>query len=261
MTIREFLDQYIIKHEDDLKTRLQKYFTWMGLLRDLDRNNQSLKWFFDLLELSLYLRTPTAETLLQFFIDIGVDVDRVSIDEFFEKTKGFSELGIRLSKVPNFPFDLYDELKNELDEITALDIKNLLVSKNFIKQDFNRLHFYDAKYYVGSKATVDKILDAVTIYHLRYITQRFDCDDFSLTFKAFLSLHKLGNYAAGMLIAEFDDPDTERYMFHAINLLLYKDENGNLDFVLYEPQSENYFYKKGSGKKEWEKIDPYLIVF
>ena len=259
MTISELVEQYKPKQTDSTLTRMRKMFSWRTLLANADKDK--MKWFFDLLELGSYIRYPDPETFLSLLHDLGIDVDKVDLNVFLDKVESIGDLGIRLNHLPTFPKDLYLKYKHQLKEINQTELAEFLESIDWIGKHAKRIYYGDHSYFVGNLDAFYDIKDDYVAYHFPYLQLRRDCDDFALLFKAFLSRNGLGNFAAGIMWAAFADPDTNRYMGHAINLIVYESENGKLDILLYEPQSENHFYKKGSTKEEWEKIDPYLIVF
>lgn len=259
-TIYEVIRPYLVQPGEDSQSALRKYFTWRNALATADREPE-LKWFFDLLELAAFVRYPTAETFLALLSDMGFDVHQTDFEDFIEQIRCLGRTRtVRLNRLPRFPFDLYTKYKNELEEIGQDDLGRYVESISWV-EDPKVVHYADSRYYVSSKATFDKIKSDYVAHYLPYTRVRRDCDDFALLFRAFLAQHNLGNYAAAIMWAAFYDPDRQRAMGHAVNLVIYRNERGELNYLIYEPQTKDTFYVVGTERDAWEQVKPHLIVF
>ncbi len=140
---------------------------------------------------------------------------------------------------------------------------------NFLSQETgiptSSISLADEKYYVESWAKWEKILDYDLVDKQQYLSDRFDCDNFSFAYSALATLNYNLN-SCGVGFGNIYDSDTKTYMFrHAFNLIITHD-NGVLKLNLYEPQTDEFaLWQKGNNNilpiLGWEYRPDWLLYW
>ena len=257
MTLQEALQPYLFQPNDTGLDKLNKIIRFTNLLGSLDGKDKNVTKLLDFVELIINQRRPTADALLDILEQYGIQrtIDMDLLWNWLDLTNqvGFTTEPLKINE------DFYNLFKNNLETITTNEIRTYLQSQDFAS-DSTDVKFADSQYLIPKNlVTVEDIIHKYRCDRLTYIQQRRDCDDFAIMFKSFLSRHSLGNLTAGVFWARFYKEDGS-HVYHAINLILYKDENGNITHKLYEPQSEMKFYDIGQNEK-YIRIESTFIYF
>ena len=235
-TLREVLEPYIITSQDNFLTMLQKASQFSNILQVVDSSDSPAKYIIDICQIFLNTRRFSANQLLAVFDQIGVDpsTDWDKILQFLQKAKDINFNFQKLNRC--YPRDLYEEFKDELEEVSSSFVVSKFREAPFVPDNL-QIRTADKTYYVPkSLKTLKSIIRQFHGDELKYVSERRDCDDFAIMFKAFLSRHNLGNLSCGIFWGRFETSDGHVFG-HAVNICLYKSDN-DYEVILYEPQSE-----------------------
>lgn len=128
------------------------------------------------------------------------------------------------------------------------------VAEAFQRSDARRLQLFlfDRTYWVVTEDTWKTILQYNGVDREQYITERYDCDDFSFGFKGGVAT-KLKINSVG-LVVDYSGG-------HAYCAILVHD-NGELRVDFIEPQNDKYVVKgKGMSKKEIYAMERGMVIF
>ena len=97
---------------------------------------------------------------------------------------------------------------------------------------------YDGKYHVPRKDALIQFIRDNWLDKRRWLEDVYDCDNFALSFKAYLAEIGLIN-ACGFAVGEVRDAKTNQLLgYHAFNVLSFYDETGEVKLVMFEPQTD-----------------------
>ena len=250
MTLRQLLQAYMC-NPSDIRSCIKSTQSFKKLLRSIDV--PGFKSFFDLLELSLGERYPAPIELGNFLEMIGVNLD-VDLNDFIGPFVGLDRIGFNFKEIDFRPDDLYEKFKASLKELPSHELRKFVREIDVISpRGVSRLHLSDSKYLVPvGRDNVDAIISYFHGDERKYIRERYDCDDYAKVFKGFLSRTGLGNLSAAYAAGEFIKSGNRIY--HAAVLIVYY-EGSKLNYIIYEPQRELWFYEPG------ENIDRIRLHF
>ena len=258
-TLKNVLEPYLIHKGDNFLSIIRKNTNFVNALKSADGKDKVLTKILDVCEIAGN-RYMTAGQLLSTFEYLGVSPD-TPIDKFLEFFRTSAEINFDFKKLYKpTPEDLYIEFENKLKEVTMEELASVIRNVPFV-DNHTCIRYADAKYYVP--VGLDTVKKIISYYHgdeVRYISERRDCDDFAIMFKAFLSKHKLGNLSCCVFWGKFVDEDKNRTVYHAVNLIIYLEGN-EYKWKLYEPQSEMKFYEIGKSTEIWDKVKATFVLF
>jgi len=258
-TLKQVLEPFLIQPDDNLITILKKATTFSNILKANDGKDKILTTILDVCEL-IGNRYPSANLLLDMLNQVGID-ENIELNKLINFFKYASEIHFNFKNLcQHLPDDFYELFKDDLEEVDHKVILNFVKELPFVDQHTD-IKYADSKYYVPKDFSIIKKI--ISMFHTekhKYIPERTDCDDYALMFKSFLSEHKLGNLGCGILWGIFIDEDKNKVVYHAINLIIYKDGN-ELKYRLYEPQLTMKFYNIGNPKEVWDKLTATFILF
>ncbi len=256
MTLFDLINAYTSGDEEE---RFRKRKAFKNLLRSIDNPN-GLPALCDLLEAVVDDRYPSPETFSLALAYVGINRN-TDIDTFIKFFSDAGRLGLKFNKIGKPISSLYVKFKDNLEEISNTDLRNYLEAWPLYRPGIN-VRFSDAKYLLPTKACFMEILSYYHSYELMYIRERRDCDDFALMFRAFLSRHAVGNLTVAIIWARFETEQGVKFG-HAVNLAIVKNDEGNIEYLIYEPQQKDIFYTLDVPAREVEmkKIDPWFVLF
>jgi len=217
-TIKEVLKQYeshnkfeaIIKHvqlESLFKKLLDSEYAFVANLI-LNYRNECL------------LTPGSIQTFLES-LGLGTIED---IDTFLRKHKELNNIFFPKITVGN------------LSTITITEIQNILKKSWLEFEPHVYYDFGDSTYYLLDKLTLDTVLSKCKIDKRTYIRNKFDCEDFARTTKAWVTLNVEGNVTFANVVGNFYK-DNEYKFAHGFNLVIYSD-NDKIQVSLIEPQKD-----------------------
>ena len=103
---------------------------------------------------------------------------------------------------------------------------------------------WDEKYYFEDISFYNSLIKHYWGFHKKYITDRYDCDNYAFAFSSMVS-DIFGINTAGVASGEVYNKDTDKLIDrHAYNLIVAK-ENGKLKPFLFEPMKNMITEWKG----------------
>jgi hypothetical protein len=137
-----------------------------------------------------------------------------------------------------------DERIDAPNDLENIDFDELY---SVLSAEFPEAHILlaDEKYKTTSKSEIERYLEEDVLDKLKYVSEYYDCDDFSFALKGKLSNPDWGKLPFGILWTE------TRSGAHALNCFVDKDR----EVWIIEPQTDEIF--KLSSKPKWK---PYLCM-
>ena len=256
MTLKEVLQPYLPEQTDTLFDIIKKTTSFTRYLQKLDQENPVVSKILDLIQFISNERYPSPISFLRYIEALGISED-VDFDKFWQFFSLMNELNFSCP-CSTITTSLYKQFKDNLKEIKAGDLTDYLRTIPIVGSSVG-IRIADSKYYVPK--SIDVVENILSLYKddsLPYISERRDCDDFSVMFKAFLARGGLGNLSAGIYWGKFTT-NTGRVIYHSVVLMVYY-EGEELSWKLYEPQRENLFYKIGE-KGDFKEVEPMFVYF
>ena len=130
-----------------------------------------------------------------------------------------------------------------VQQLTRL-IRNYQSFRGRFASDF-KLLMGDSRYYLPPIEDVRRILAANSVSRRRYMPQKYDCDDFTISLKNDFNLDAYRNgrrrypYSVGMIFGELKEGP------HAINIVITNREQ----ILLIEPQNDSIFQIRKEDRK------------
>jgi len=105
-----------------------------------------------------------------------------------------------------------------------------------------------------------KIIRQDLIDRLKWILDKFDCDNFATIFTAFMSVF-YGLNSAGLALGAVLDKNTKKVIgYHAYNVIVAED-SGEVKLFVYEPQSDEIQIAKKETYMSWAIYRTDLIIW
>jgi len=168
-----------------------------------------------------WLLTP--ESIQNFLEPLGLGTIE-AVDEFLQRHKTLNNIFFPKITV------------NNLSTVTILEIQNILKNSWLGFEPHIYYDFGDSTYYLLDKPTLDTILAKCKIDKKPYVKNKFDCEDFARTTKAWVTLNTEGNVTFANVEGNFYKDDEYKFA-HGFNLVIYTD-NGKSQVSLIEPQKD-----------------------
>lgn len=120
------------------------------------------------------------------------------------------------------------------ETMSSGQLRFLLAEKGLLK-----IRFADRKYWYVNKKTMVDIIKYDWTDKRKYLSERYDCDDFADTFQSHLR-EIFGINTVGVLKSiEWVDPKTGKHInWHRANLLLIENSNNEKEIYIFEPQED-----------------------
>lgn len=126
----------------------------------------------------------------------------------------------------------------ELDKVptSVINVVFKIHNKEFLAQEYE-VYLQDREYYLfpSNGKMIKDILESSRIHLRKYISEKYDCDNYARDFKSWLSSVGYGNIALGVCDYIYEKDGIVKA--HAINIAV----TDKRDVILIEPQLENYW--------------------
>lgn len=111
---------------------------------------------------------------------------------------------------------------------------------------------WDSEYLVHTKAQCGHILKASPSHRYKFISEKRDCDEFMRIVRGWTAEQGMGNLTVGACIFTGYDAQGQQAMCHAVNIFIYRNEDGSLGAMLGEPQSDDKLWLLGEPEPGFE---------
>ena len=185
------------------------------------------------------------------------------------KDLGFAlmKIGLNLTK-SHLSENSYWTLKSAIQDAEfiakeKIEIKQIESSKLYQivkKQMQTDTWLWDGVIYYITLDEWKKIIRQDLIDRLKWILDKFDCDNFATIFTAFMSVF-YGLNSAGLALGAVLDKNTKKVIgYHAYNVIVAED-SGEVKLFIYEPQNDTIKEAKRETDMDWTIYRTDLIIF
>jgi hypothetical protein len=142
-----------------------------------------------------------------------------------------------VSKIANGSSSSMTLAYDSMEELRYPDLHKIMLDSGAVFTTDAMFHALDDVYKLPTKSDVDTVVKNSPVKKMTWRAEREDCDDAAKMFKSWLGYLGYGNVAVGYVEMTLWSSDNVCTGAHAVNVIVYKDENGLPVAKFLEPQN------------------------